>query len=187
MIFGAKGEYEKALFHFNRALTINSGYEKARINSDRMKNMLQIQNDGIITMRQKIERDPENPALYYKLGNLYYHIKSYKAAADHYKHALALNPGFPEAIFQLAAVYADLKEYAKSVSAFQQLIAITPDNPLLYYNIACIYARQNRTQNAVTWLKKAIDHGYNNWTHLESDKDLESIRQEPYFRQLINR
>ena len=77
-----------------------------------------------------------------------------------------------------------MREYEKAIATFQQLIAITPDNPALYYNIACVYGQQNRKDDAVAWLEKAINHGYDNWTHLQSDTDLAVVRQTAYYQKL---
>ena len=78
-----------------------------------------------------------------------------------------------------------LEKYSKAVSAFQKLIQTPPGNPVLYYHIACIYGRQNRKDDAVAWLEKAIHHGYDNWTHLQSDADLSVFRQTAYYKKLI--
>jgi Zn-dependent protease len=44
------------------------------------------------------------------------------------------------------------------------------------YNLACAFARTGRHEQAVHWLRTAIDRGYRNRAHLEQDEDLASIR-----------
>jgi tetratricopeptide (TPR) repeat protein len=54
-------------------------------------------------------------------------------------------------------------------------------NPILSYNIACYYSLAGRTELAMEWLEKAIKHGYNNWELIQSDPDLQNLRERPDF------
>jgi hypothetical protein len=51
--------------------------------------------------------------------------------------------------------------------------------------MACIYAKQNRIEESIEWLKKAIERGYDNWDLIKTDKDLENIRGSSYYKELI--
>jgi hypothetical protein len=54
----------------------------------------------------------------------------------------------------------------------------------IYYNLTCIYALSNDKKMAIMTLSKAIDAGYNNYRHVQSDTDLDSIRNEKEFLEL---
>ncbi len=54
------------------------------------------------------------------------------------------------------------------------------------YNIGCGYALQSDAGNAVVWLQKAIDEGFDQWNLIESDSDLDPIRSDPRFRRLLD-
>jgi hypothetical protein len=54
----------------------------------------------------------------------------------------------------------------------------------IYYNLTCIYSLLNNKASALTYLKKAIDAGYNDYGHVQNDTDLENIRNEKEFAQL---
>jgi protein O-mannosyl-transferase len=56
-----------------------------------------------------------------------------------------------------------------------------PDNLVALYNIACILARQNKKEESIEWLDKAIRKGFNNWNFLNTDEYLENIRRSSYF------
>ena len=60
-----------------------------------------------------------------------------------------------------------------------------PDNPSVYYNIACIYANQNKPEESVVWLKKAVEKGFNDWEHIKTDSDLDNIRSSSYYKEFI--
>jgi hypothetical protein len=54
----------------------------------------------------------------------------------------------------------------------------------IYYNLTCIYALSNDKKMATMTLSKAIDAGYNDYRHVQSDTDLNSIRNEKEFLEL---
>jgi Zn-dependent protease len=44
------------------------------------------------------------------------------------------------------------------------------------YNAACSHARAGRAAEALSWLERAVDAGYDDLAHLEADEDLASVR-----------
>jgi hypothetical protein len=54
----------------------------------------------------------------------------------------------------------------------------------IYYNLTCIYSLLNNKASALTYLKKAIDAGYNDYGHVQLDTDLDNIRNEKEFLEL---
>ncbi|MEA2015068.1 MAG: hypothetical protein U9N38_07200, partial [Thermodesulfobacteriota bacterium] len=52
--------------------------------------------------------------------------------------------------------------------------------------IACAYARQNKREESIAWLKKAVDRGFKRWELLKTDKDLKNIRGTSYYRNTIS-
>jgi hypothetical protein len=54
----------------------------------------------------------------------------------------------------------------------------------IYYNFTCIFSLINNKPSALTYLKKAIDAGYNDYGHVQNDSDLDNIRNEKEFVEL---
>ncbi len=54
-----------------------------------------------------------------------------------------------------------------------------------YYNLCCTYALTGNKLMALKYLKESIQSGYFDYSHLQSDKDLDLIRKEPEFRVLV--
>ncbi|MFL5329575.1 MAG: TPR end-of-group domain-containing protein [Gemmataceae bacterium] len=67
----------------------------------------------------------------------------------------------------------------------QKLIQLGPDDALAHYNLACSLALLNRPDSAFKTLRKAVELGYRDFRYMRDDKDLESIRTDPRFKQLI--
>jgi tetratricopeptide (TPR) repeat protein len=53
------------------------------------------------------------------------------------------------------------------------------------YNAACVYALKGQKDEAFSWLDKAVAKGFNNATQLETDTDMDSIRNDPRFKKLV--
>lgn len=67
----------------------------------------------------------------------------------------------------------------------QRLVQLRPDDPLAHYNLACSYALTKRTDQAIRTLRRAIELGYRDFRFIHEDHDLDGIRQDPRFRQLL--
>ncbi len=53
------------------------------------------------------------------------------------------------------------------------------------YDAACLYSLMGDKEQAINYLRLALDHGYNRFTHIEKDDDMDNIRGEKEFKQLI--
>lgn len=64
-------------------------------------------------------------------------------------------------------------------------VQIQPDDPLAYYNLACSYALTRQPSKAISTLRQAVECGYRDFRHIRQDCDLDSIRDDPRFQQLL--
>jgi adenylate cyclase len=65
-------------------------------------------------------------------------------------------------------------------------LTINPDDPLLLYNIACMYALLGNPNEALSCLEKAVDKGYGQKDWVEHDSDLNSLRELPRFKTIVD-
>jgi dienelactone hydrolase len=59
-------------------------------------------------------------------------------------------------------------------------------NGWMQYRLASVYALQGRTKKAIKTLKQAIENGFKRVNMLKTDKNLNSLRANPAFHQLLN-
>jgi len=71
--------------------------------------------------------------------------------------------------------------YEEAIEAFQRAIATGHREAAASYNIACGYAREGKTNEALEWLKRARDAGFDVAGYIEKDDDLESLHGLPGF------
>lgn len=90
---------------------------------------------------------------------------------------LKVAPNFEKIQNLFATGLQDLRaeEYLQAETAFLDVLKLDGTNAAAAYNLACIFAMQDKVQEAVAWLRKAVDLGFNNLTHIMEDKDLENI------------
>ncbi len=58
-------------------------------------------------------------------------------------------------------------------------------NVSVYYNLCCLYSLLNEKKPALETLDKTIKTGYTNYSHILEDSDLDNIRNEASFTQII--
>jgi tetratricopeptide (TPR) repeat protein len=98
---------------------------------------------------------------------------------------LARHPAFLEVLRLHAKNLAQRKRYAEGLLIDRRIIQLCPDDPLAHYNLACSYALLRQPDLALNTLRRAIELGYRDFRFMKEDRDLESIRQDPRFRQLL--
>jgi hypothetical protein len=76
-------------------------------------------------------------------------------------------------------------EFAQVADRLSALVAASPQYPMLFFNLACCESRCGRTSEALEHLRKAIEMSEEFRDSAKNDSDLDPIRHEPAFRQLI--
>lgn len=76
-------------------------------------------------------------------------------------------------------------EYAEVADRARVLVEAHPEYADLFYNLACCESLDGRTADAVDHLKRAIDMSEQFRTYAKDDSDLDPIRDEPAFKELI--
>ncbi len=74
--------------------------------------------------------------------------------------------------------YSGLGNAEKAIETIHYILANdTTDVSGILYNAACIYARLGKADEAVQFLKDAVEKGFGHFSHIESDYDLDCLRE----------
>jgi tetratricopeptide (TPR) repeat protein len=76
-------------------------------------------------------------------------------------------------------------EYAEVADRLRVLVDAAPQYALLFYNLACCESLTGQATDALGHLRQAIDLSEQFRGFAKNDSDLDAIRDEPVFRQLI--
>jgi tetratricopeptide (TPR) repeat protein len=77
------------------------------------------------------------------------------------------------------------KKLDEALEAHQKATKFPRFAPIATYNIACVHALRNDKDKALEWLKKAVDAGFTNADHIETDSDMDSVREDPRFAKIV--
>lgn len=103
-------------------------------------------------------------------------IRNFKMALHHIKNS-------EKALINMSTSYLKLGNYDEALKTLKELEAITPDHPLLHYNLACYHSLRQEIAASLQEMKKTIELGYQDFTSLQNDPDLEYLRQHASFKQ----
>ncbi|TET32211.1 MAG: PDZ domain-containing protein [Planctomycetota bacterium] len=77
------------------------------------------------------------------------------------------------------------KEYEKAIELYKKIIEAYPDDSNALYNTACGYSLLDKKAEAVEYLIKAVGAGFVDFAHIETDTDLDNIREEEGYKKLL--
>jgi len=68
---------------------------------------------------------------------------------------------------------------------YERAIELDPEMAVAYYSLACCHALEGKKKVALKQLKLALEKGFCNRGHINSDSDMDSLREEPGFKELM--
>jgi len=104
---------------------------------------------------------------------------------DFFERLLSRRPDAVEVLRVLAELVSKKGDLPRAVEIDGRLVELLPADCLARYNLACSLARTGRNDEAVDALSRAILLGYDDLAHMESDPDLEGLRDHPDYRALL--
>lgn len=130
---------------------------------------------------------PKSMRCYYCRARIYDMLgKKDKAEAD-YKKVLELDPerNRSSETYYTLALLGKKDEAEKVMSDFYKDDQDLEEKSNVYYNKACFYSLVGKTDEAIENLKKSLENGWRDFSHIGYDPDLENIRELPKFKELI--
>ncbi len=123
--------------------------------------------------------------VYERLGDKEHYEEAVRNELEVYPKYLARFPEDPRAhiFFAVALARAKCTDRAKSEAA--KAIELNPYDPLMLYNSACFYAQIGEKDLAITTLKDSIEAGLENFEWIKRDPDLETIRNDPRYEEIM--
>jgi len=118
--------------------------------------------------KRAIEVKTNSAAFHLNLGTSYYHLKKYQEAVDEYRVALGLDPNV---LTQQSSLGAIIRARGADVE--------------FYFYMAKAFALNGQAEEAVRYLKRALEDGFRDQKRIEEDPDFDKIRQHPAYVELM--
>nr|MBX2822393.1 tetratricopeptide repeat protein [Rhodothermaceae bacterium] len=134
-----------------------------------------------------LEVQPDHADAHVLLGRCYYELGEYQDAIRFYEQGYQLAPENKQLYHNnIGFAYAKLKDFENAKTHFEQLSQLNPTNPFTPRAWAVYYALQNNTKEALSYLEKAIELGYDDINWIKTEESLNSIREEIRYKDIVN-
>ncbi|AOS45518.1 hypothetical protein Verru16b_02599 [Lacunisphaera limnophila] len=94
-------------------------------------------------------------------------------------------PAYTEVVGLLGGLYTKVGRIADGLKMDRKLVRLEPDNATAHYNLACSLALCKKRPAALQSLRKAVSLGYDDADWMLQDPDLEILKTDPEFRNLL--
>lgn len=101
--------------------------------------------------------------------------------------SLLLDPNNTRALYLGANGLVALGDQEKGLEWIRRALALAPGDPMVLYNAACIYALVGKQEEALNCLEAAYEEGITQRGWYENDSNLDSLREYPRFRALLEK
>jgi tetratricopeptide (TPR) repeat protein len=92
-----------------------------------------------------------------------------------------------DVLFELGNAYTRAGRYEEGLRVDQKLTRLQPANPIAHYNFSCSLSLLGRIDEALEELEKSFRLGYREYNHIVSDPDLDNLRKDRRFNELVER
>ncbi len=185
-----QGEMERALEAFEKAVRLDSNDAVALLNLAYTYDRQGRTEEAIAEYQRAIELSPNNLLAYNNLGVLYDKMGQYDEAIGEFQRALAIDPTDANTLKNLENAKksrAVIQEREDKIAEAQMEADIHPGNPMALYKLGRLYAFYDKKDQAIEWINKALDKGYNDLDYIKLDPALEKLRGDPRFKELLQR
>ena len=102
-----------------------------------------------------------------------------------YEKLLRAYPDFVDVLVPLGDAYTRRGLHDKGLQVDLRLTRLRNNDPLTWYNLACSYSLLKRLDESLDALRRSVELGYGDLTHLQNDPDLVNLRQSQKYRQFL--
>jgi tetratricopeptide (TPR) repeat protein len=119
-------------------------------------------------------------------GNSLFALRRYDSAILSYENAIKYNPGAKRFLLGfMGLAFQRLGLLPKAIDVYNEALALNPTAKEVHYGLACAHSLKGENEAALSHLEIAVRLGYDDRRHIESDSDLDNIRDEPRYQALL--
>ena len=124
-------------------------------------------------------------ACYERLGKMDELHQTVETLMEVYPRYIAKHPDDSRAHIFYASALAGAGKTEQAKYECEKALELSPKDTLMLYNVACLNSRLGDKKKSIEYLAMAIDNGYVNYDWLKRDPDLDNVRNEPAFIELL--
>jgi serine/threonine protein kinase len=187
-----KSELSKALEAAKKAITLDEKNYNAYWILSRIYHTEDRDQEAADALEKLLKINPEFLLAYQDL-QMYYarlnqnekHVKHMNRMLEVYPEYLKKHPDDSYTQMTYACTLAIVCRKEEAIAEGEKALKYNSKDPVMMYYGACLYSTLNEKQQAIGYLKKAIENGYGNFEWIKRDPDFENIRKEPGYLELV--
>ncbi len=184
--FYFKGEYELALKAIEKAIELEPGDSKAWYNKGVVLRDLGRHELALKSIEKAIELESGDSKAWYNKGIVLHDLGRDDEALKSIEKAIELEPNDFNAWSYKGVLLRDLGRDDEALKSIEKAIELNPESANVLYNYACIYySIKGDKENALSFLRKAIEIDASYRDEAKKDKDFENLRTDEVFKKLI--
>jgi superkiller protein 3 len=147
--------------------------------------------EAAVWFRRLLEITPNDTSALNLLGQALDADGKFSEAVSCLKKAIKIDPKYALGYYDLGVILSRKKDgREEAMRCFKKAISLPLREPfpaLAIYSIACLHALADRKKEAFDSLDQALDKGYRDRKHIDEDKDLDRIRSDARFTEMMKK
>ena len=154
-VYFDRGEYEKAIDNYGKAIQLNPGDPKAYTNMAGSLAMLGRLDEAEEACLKSIELAPGSHEGYLNLGTVFFKRKDYESALINFQKALSIKPAEVTTIKNMAVVFEETGRIDEAIEWYKEALKIAPHETRIYITIGRALKLKGRDEEAAFYFKEA--------------------------------
>lgn len=183
--YNLRNFYDRAIADYTAAIEIDSNLAEAWCYRGKAYNNKGLLDKAITDLTRAIEINPKYRQAYYFRGKVNYNKGNYDMAILDYTKSLEIDK--KDACFTYNSrgnVYLKKGKYDQAFEDYSKAMELYPGYEWFHYNLAHLYCLKKDKDNALKYFLSAIANGFNDLPQIQSNKDLDFIRDEKEFQEM---
>jgi tetratricopeptide (TPR) repeat protein len=178
-----KYEDAKACFQRNLAL-IPSTYFNLGLTLFRQQKF----EEALVYFKRAVELVPDDPEYWDLIGSSYIRLNRFDEAKEVLQKAIQVDDTYALAHHDMGIVIAQQPGHEEeAMKSYNRALDLDKNNPYTYYDLCCLYVKQNKKKTAFEYLNMAIQKGFSDSELINTDHDLDPIRDDDAFKTIIKK
>ena len=183
-----QGKVDEAVAEFQKALALDPKYTAAQLNLGYAYDRQGRPEEAMAQYQKVIALEPGNLFAHNNLGVLYDKKGLYTEAIKEFEQVLQVDPSNATARDNLERAKSSTgiaQEREERFAQARKEVEARPNDPRAAYNLGRLFASYGKKEQALEWLAKALELGFDDVKFLKDDPALVPLKDDPRFMGLL--
>jgi tetratricopeptide (TPR) repeat protein len=186
IIHSKLGRHEEALGDYDRALELMPNNATILMNRGVAYYDLKRDEEALDNYNRSLQIRPDDPMTLNNRGATYARLGNTEDAIDDLNRALEIKE-HPYVRFNRGWTYKCLRRYEDALNDFNRALDVNPTDSDTLYELGRLFALWGKTDDALTYLKRAIRLDKKYREKAKTDGEFANIRDDPRFKDMMER